>query len=447
MVGSHETGEQNIPRLQILPAAAILEGGCPQAPFGHSGGLKKAAKEVDNKIQGRLLLDRNVRLPAQIGFATCRLQFLGDYIIVLCRGAELIMADNPKAEHQRIVLLNTLVSRSTTHARNHIPPTDKGSDLLRILEDRRLKGWALEYCGRIKDVELDEEDEAKRIKDGQGHDYIRLCKLVFEDSGDFEYVTGLVEYLDTTVSKFAVVDYQTLQGHELTGKQRERGAVTAHFMVRIPKEDVHDDGKYRCAIEVVNGITRSDIEMLLCRQLRRFAKATSLTFTGERKGKPHEYKYTPKLELFADVGRKLDVAVSGEGQLSGMLFTKRKEKQSTADKTDVAHEDFLADVKVFVGANQGPPDPQEKLNWAERIQTDFRLRGYDTKVYFRHANGGLSTGELHKSVSAATDLLMCQREHISLAEPPKNWAPDIQSEIAAKMREILDKSSLWLHRN
>jgi hypothetical protein len=357
------------------------------------------------------------------------------------------MADDSNKQHQRIILLNTLVSRSTTHARSHTPPTDRGGDLLQILEDRRSKGWALEYCGKIKDVETDEDDDLKRIKAGQGHDYIRLCKLTFLESGDFEYATGLVEYLDTTVSKFAVVDYQTFEGHELTGKQRERGAVTAHFMARMPKESVHDDGKYRCVIEVVNGITRSDIEMLVCRQLRRFAKASSLTFTGEKKGKPHEYRYTPKLELFADVGRKLDVAVSGEGQLSGMLFTKRKEKQSTADKTAVAHEDFLADVKVYVGASQGPLDPQEKLGWAERIQADFRLRGYDTKVYFRHANGGLSTGELHKSVTAATDLLMCQREHILLEEPPKNWVSDIQPDVAAKMREILDKDSLWLHRS
>jgi site-specific DNA-methyltransferase (adenine-specific) len=52
--GFYETGGQKIPRLQILTAAAILEGKRPQVPFGHSEGFKKAAIEKGPK-QDRLL--------------------------------------------------------------------------------------------------------------------------------------------------------------------------------------------------------------------------------------------------------------------------------------------------------------------------------------------------------------------------------------------------------
>lgn len=52
--GLYETGNQKMPRLQILTVADILDGKRPQAPFGHTEGFKKAAKE-DNPEQDRLL--------------------------------------------------------------------------------------------------------------------------------------------------------------------------------------------------------------------------------------------------------------------------------------------------------------------------------------------------------------------------------------------------------
>ncbi len=52
--GFYETGGQKIPRLQILTAAEILDGKRPQAPFGHTEGFRKAAKE-DSAKQARLL--------------------------------------------------------------------------------------------------------------------------------------------------------------------------------------------------------------------------------------------------------------------------------------------------------------------------------------------------------------------------------------------------------
>lgn len=51
--GFYETGGQKIPRLQILAAAAVLEGRRPQVPFGHTEGYKKAAREEAG--QDRLL--------------------------------------------------------------------------------------------------------------------------------------------------------------------------------------------------------------------------------------------------------------------------------------------------------------------------------------------------------------------------------------------------------
>ena len=52
--GFYETGGQKIPRLQILTAAAILEGRKPQVPFGHTEGFKKAGRE-DRAEQGKLI--------------------------------------------------------------------------------------------------------------------------------------------------------------------------------------------------------------------------------------------------------------------------------------------------------------------------------------------------------------------------------------------------------
>lgn len=51
--GIYETGGQKIPRLQILTAAAILDGRKPQVPFGHTEGYKKAVAEAPT--QDRLL--------------------------------------------------------------------------------------------------------------------------------------------------------------------------------------------------------------------------------------------------------------------------------------------------------------------------------------------------------------------------------------------------------
>ena len=45
--GFYETGGQKIPRLQILTAAAILEGRKPQVPFGHTEGFKSPGGRIE----------------------------------------------------------------------------------------------------------------------------------------------------------------------------------------------------------------------------------------------------------------------------------------------------------------------------------------------------------------------------------------------------------------
>jgi len=52
--GLYETGGQKMPRLQILTVADILDGKRPQAPFGHTEGFRKAAKE-EGPEQDRLI--------------------------------------------------------------------------------------------------------------------------------------------------------------------------------------------------------------------------------------------------------------------------------------------------------------------------------------------------------------------------------------------------------
>lgn len=354
-------------------------------------------------------------------------------------------AADKKLENVRIILLNTMISRSTTRAKMYDAPIVPAFDLFKVLEARRKKGIAVEYFGAD-----DHDDDVARMAAGAGHDYVRLCHLRLDndEAEDYLYVTGLVEYLDSTTQSFPVADFETFQGHEITGNKRDRGVTACHFVVRLPRVDEYQDGKYRCAIEAVHGITRKDIEALLCRQLRRYASEDELSFDEVVRIKGRDvvksYRYTPRLDLAADVGRKLDTALKGTGELSSMIFTKRHEKETTGAGSAVEHEEFLADIEVRVSASQGPANPEDRLSWAEKIQAKYRQLGYDSKIYFRHVNGGFFSGEVHKAIAGAADLLMCQREHISLAKPPKKWVATIQSEIAEKMRELVDNDALWV---
>jgi len=349
-------------------------------------------------------------------------------------------------DNRRIVLLNTLVSRSTTRAKAHAPPTIPALDLFRLLERRRTKRVAIEFYRADDDV-----DDAERIVLGRGHDFIRLRHLrIEEDGAEFCDVILLIEFVDWSRRSFPVVDTNTYDGREIEGEESERGGTTAHVVARLPKEGRLDLGSYRCAIEVVHPISRADIQYLLCRQLRRHSKAEEwafpVTVVDRKSGREttKEYRYTPLLEFMSDVGRRLNVATE-ERELSLMVFTKRHERHSTAQPSAIVHEDFLADVEYRVGANQAPADPEEKKSWLEGIKSDFELRGFKTRLFYKHPNGAVISGEVHQAVAGAADLLMCPREHISLARLPKTWVSTINSEVVTKMRALLDRDELWEH--
>ena len=97
------------------------------------------------------------------------------------------------------------------------------------------------------------------------------------------------------------------------------------------------------AIEAVHSIPRRVIEKVLCRQLRRQAAADELEFSVKQFGKKgkiveRNYRYYPQLELFADIGRKIDFALWGGRELAHMTFTKRSEKQ-IGKPTSLEHKD------------------------------------------------------------------------------------------------------------
>lgn len=77
---------------------------------------------------------------------------------------------------------------------------------------------------------------------------------------------------------------------------------------------------------------------------------------SDKKGRSieKEYRYTPRLELFADIGRKIDFALSGGRELAHMTFTKRSEKQSIAKPTSVTHLNRTSVGAVIVLLNGQP---------------------------------------------------------------------------------------------
>jgi hypothetical protein len=151
-----------------------------------------------------------------------------------------------------------------------------------------------------------------------------------------------------------------------------------------------------------------------------------------KKGKTieKEYRYNPRLELMADIGRKLDFALSGGRELAHMLFTKRSEKQTIAKATEVAHKDLYADVELKVSAKQGPEDPKERMAWLAVVRGYYESRGYESRMYYRHIGGGILSGQIHQALAGATDLVMCPKELISLKREPRDWYPRISPEFS-----------------
>lgn len=357
------------------------------------------------------------------------------------------MADD---QHQRFVLLNRLVSRSTSHAPQEFkPPIVGAAELLALIDARHKRHWAIEFLGLHETIEDFRNGDDARIKRGRGDhlDFIWLRDVAFFEQDDWQYGVLLFEYIDQSKRSFSVVDTVKLTGREISGNTSERGSRSAHVVVRLPIKQ-YDDGSYRCVIEVNHSVTRSNIESFLCRQLRRQASLDELTFTGKRadrqgRVKENTYRYTPRLELHADIGRKIDFGISGGRELAYMTFTKRQERRSIGKKTELHHEDVIADVQLRVSAKQGPEDPKERATWLAQVRAYFESNGYDSHMTYRNLGGSILSGAVHHALAGATDLVMCQKELISLSATPKDWYTGIDEAVVEQMISFTDADQLW----
>jgi hypothetical protein len=352
-------------------------------------------------------------------------------------------------EFQRFVILNRLVSKSVSRAPEAFkPPLVEGDEVFKMLAERQQSGGAIEFFGADEKGRDADETDTDRIKRSTGHNFIWLRKISIVDRGAHRYVTMLLEFVDQAKTSFSVVDTSNLKGRDITGGKNERGGVSCHVLVRLPIKQ-HDDGTYRCAIETVHHINRSMIEAFICRQLRRWAHANELSYevhTPDKKGRMNvkEYRYSPRLELYSDVGRSLSFATSGGRELAHMTFSKRSTKQSIGGKDHVKHQELIADVELRVNAKQGPEDPKERVTWLASIRSFYESNGYHTKLAYRHlTGGGILSGSVHKALAGAADLVMCQKELMSLQHGLRDWYAEIDDEIEEQMASFLDKDQLW----
>ncbi|MGD0635154.1 MAG: hypothetical protein ABSA13_12900 [Beijerinckiaceae bacterium] len=347
-------------------------------------------------------------------------------------------------EFKRTIFLNRLLSSSPTQAKEKdATPTHGAYDLFKVLDQRRKRDVAIEFFGAD-----DNKDDAIRLAKGAGKSYIKLTDIQIREDAVCRYIICLIEYVNADERSMPVVDMKTFSGRELTGTDDERGAYTCHFIVKTPLDGAYDDANYRCALEV-NYISRRSIEHLLCRQLRRVAIDEEWAFPvwkTTKKGQVQESKkYHAKLELASDVGRSFDMATGHGAELSQIVFTKRHEKQNTGTQTDMIQTEFFANVSVRVSAKQGPTDPQEKVSWFRDLRQWYVQKGYEARTYFRHAKGGLVSGEMTDAIASATDLVMCPKEYIVLSTEPKRWCKTIDNEIVSKMQSLLNNDGLWEH--
>jgi hypothetical protein len=353
-------------------------------------------------------------------------------------------------DFQRFVLLNRIVSISTSHAPVAFkPPLVAGSELLAALQQRKSQGHAIEFM-KAEDAERDaEETEDERIARCAGLNFVLLRDMKITKSGQFSYAKLLLEYVDQGKRAFSVVDTESLEGRDIAGRKNERGGVSSHVVIRLPTTQ-HDDGQYRCAIEVTHSLNRSMIENFICKQLRRWARSEELTYDvsapdKKRAGQMNtkEYKYTPRLELLADVGRTLSFATASGRELAQMIFSKRSAKQSIGGKDHVLDEEIIADVVLKIPAKRGPKDPAERIKWFSGLRSLYEAHGYKTHLTYKQLNGSTVTGKIHQALAGATDLVMCQKELMSLKHDYRDWYSKIDDEIANQMATFVDKDELW----
>jgi hypothetical protein len=318
--------------------------------------------------------------------------------------------------------------------------------MFQALEERRIANSAIEFFG-TPDIEreADETDDERKVRCA-GLNFIWLRDAKIHQRDGFRYVELLLEYIDQQKTSFSVVDTANLNGRDISGHENERGCVSAHVAVRMPAVAV-DSGNYRCVIEVANSINRAMIEQFLCRQLRRWGQqeelAVDVSVPDPKRGNVYKpYRFNPKLELHADVGRNISFATGADSEISYLTFTKRSEKLAVGGKTHIMQDEVLAQVRLKVPAKQGPKDPKERFEWMNNLRSYYQERGYKTKLSFRHLNGAMITGTLPDALAGASDLMICSKDVIEL-KAARDWYSAINRDVANQMGALLDKDSLW----
>ena len=354
-------------------------------------------------------------------------------------------------ETRRVILLNWLVSRSVTKARDATPPTHSAHELVDVLRGRFMNHFTIEFLGVAASKLKDETDEVQRIASNRGKSCIRLSDIRILETESFKYVTMLFKYINAAAKGFSVENIIDFEGREVEGTDQERGVIAAHVSIRLPlNESQLDLGSYRCTLDAASPLTRSAIENFLCRQLRRHADwEFSVVSQGGRRKRPitKTLKYTPRLELHTDVGQQMTAGVPAGGELSSMVFTKRSERQTLAPAAEVRHEDILANIEIKISARQAPVDPVERANWIEWIRQHYTSAGFESKLYYRHLNGEVVGGEVHHAVEGAADIFICPKEYLDVSVPFKSYKSQVNEEIAQGMKNILDEDRLWMRSN
>jgi hypothetical protein len=341
----------------------------------------------------------------------------------------------------RYVFLNYIFSRSKTRApREFSPPLHGARELFSMLTALYAKGGAIVYL----DAEDDDDPAIAQINRDQSS-AIRIRHLQMYETQTNDYVCFLAEHIDNMARSFPVVNRRSFVGRDLEAEAEERGATTAHVVVRLPKEGAFDAGSYRTVIEVVQGVTRRHIDVLLNRQLRQLTEDWSFPVSfPERKGarSRKDYKYRPKLELNADIGR----SVTGgprNSVLSHMVFTKRSERLNTGQEAEVDYIDVIADIEYKIAANQGPENADERQTWLTRIRQRYESIGFSSKLYFRHAAGFILPAGIRHDEATAADMLLCPREIVTIEDEDRRWRAALSEPTLQAMFAIVDRDELW----
>jgi len=371
----------------------------------------------------------------EVGFGRCNKSVEAN-----CGDSEL--AEDP---FRRLILLNTLVSRSRSRNRDGSePPVHDGDELLHLIRARVKQNVAIEFLHEDSDA-----DDAERIAKNAGKSYIRLRSMRFPAAldGAPRYVTMLFEHFDANRKNFHVVDPSTFAGRPLTGSDAERGAVSAYVVVKIPPAGSFNDGRYRCVMEVMQPITRRVVEHFLSRQLRRVSDSQEWTFSVEKPAKSGrlqriEYRYTPALELHGDMGRRLDG--SGQRIMTGMTFTKRAEREQIGGATEVHLSEITADVRAHVSLSQAPQDPAERRSWIDRVRAWYADRDYSVSYSWRNPAGDMFSGTVHSTLDGAADVVMCRREFVTFNHAREPWEESLNNSVISALKAVLDRDDLWL---